>query len=135
MIAPRWSLGGYARVYSWPQCRYCGCAQGHDCPRVQCLLCGTAQCFGNGSGNGQCSICHHGYLPGWSRSVYVKQCGYAGCESEAVAIARRKPVCLAHAGRIKVHKGMTLSEYVSERTNSLAAGTLKVGLTPWRLVD
>lgn len=133
MTTERWSLGGYARQYSWAQCRYCGRAQGHDCPRVECLLCGIAQCFGNGSGNGACAICHHGYLPGWSR-IGRTTCGYAGCEDKAVATARKRPVCRTHADRVKVHKGLTLSEYVSQRTASLAAGTLKVGLTPWKLV-
>lgn len=129
----RWSIGGYARQYSWPQCRYCGRAQSHDCQRVECMLCGTAQCFGNGSGNGSCAICHHGYLPGWSR-IGRTTCGYAGCDHEAIANARKRPVCIAHAERVKV-QGVALLKYATDRVERLHAGELKVGQATWKLVN
>ena len=137
----RWTLGGYARQYSWAQCRYCGRAQNHDCQRVECLLCGTAQCHGNGSGNGCCAVCHHGWLPGWSRMHLprhytddgrtIMACGYAGCEGEAIATARKRSVCRTHAARVKVHKGLTLLEYVAEQIAARDAGQ---GWQKWRLV-
>jgi hypothetical protein len=133
MSGERWSLGGYARQYPWPQCRYCGRAQDHDCPRVKCLLCGAAQCFGNGSGNGLCAICHHGYLPGWSR-IGRTVCARSGCEAPAVAIARKRPLCAAHAATVKVN-GKPLAEYVRERLELLESGRLKVStITAWQLV-
>lgn len=134
MTTERWSLDGYARQYRWPQCRYCGRGQDHDCPRVECLLCGSAQCFGNGS---TCSICHHGYLPGWSRSSFPidqRVCGYAGCDHPAVARARKRPVCTDHAERIKMSGGVTLAAYVTARLAARDAGTLSVGMSRWKLV-
>jgi hypothetical protein len=137
VVQERWSLGGYAQSYSWAQCRYCGRAQSHDCPRVECLLCGTPQCFGNGSGNGLCAICHHGYLPGWSRGYSVanaRTCQRAKCDAPAIATARRKTLCVDHARTVKVAGGITLEQYVNDRLEALNAGTLKVGLTPWKFV-
>ena len=140
-LPARWSLGGLARVYSWSQCRYCGRAQNHDCPVVECLLCGSPQCHGNGSSNGLCAVCHHGFLPGWSRTHLPRAytgdggtiiaCQYAGCDHEGIAIARRKPVCLAHAERIKVGKAETLAAYVARRIAHRDSGA---GWERWRLV-
>jgi hypothetical protein len=126
---PRWTRGGYARQYSWPQCRFCGRAQTHDCPRVECMLCGSPQCFGNGSGNGCCAVCHHGYLPGWSR-IGRTVCGYAGCDHEAVAFARKRPVCTGHAERVKVARGLVLTDYVAEQIARRDAGK---GWERWQL--
>lgn len=90
--------------YGWAQCRYCGRAQNGDCRAVDCLLCGTTQCHGNGGGDGCCSVCHFGYLPDWSRTAEEAVCGYTGCEESAVATAPRvRRVCASHASRAAVH--------------------------------
>jgi hypothetical protein len=133
MSAERWSRGGYARTYSWAQCRYCGRAQNHDCARVECLLCGSPQCFGNGSGNGHCAICHVGYLPGWSR-IGRAHCSRRGCESPAVAVVRKRTLCLAHATTAKITPGQTVAEYVTDKLALRDAGKLMIGFTPWKLV-
>lgn len=137
----RWSRDGYAKQYNWSQCRYCGRASAHDCARVECLLCGTPQCHGNGSGNGSCAVCHHGWLPGWSRThlprTYtddgrtIMACGYKGCTEPAIATARKRSICRAHAARVKVHNGLTLLEYVAERITARDEGK---GWERWRLV-
>jgi hypothetical protein len=133
MTEERWSLGGFADQYSWPQCRYCGRAQSHDCPRVECTLCGSPQCFGNGSGNGHCAVCHHGLLPGWSgvSRIMREGCAYKGCDHGAIATARKRAVCVDHAQRIKVSGGLTLAEYVERQLAHRDSGK---GWQHWRLV-
>lgn len=122
-----------AARYSWPQCRYCGRAQNHDCPVAVCLLCGSPQCFGNGGGSGRCSVCLNGLLPGWSgvSEIVHNGCGYARCDLPAVAVARKKPVCIDHANQIKVGK-VTLAEHVRE---SIAHRDSGKGWQEWRLVS
>jgi hypothetical protein len=129
----RWVRGGYygGRRYNWPQCTYCGRA-GTDCPAVECLLCGSRQCHGNGSGDGCCAVCYYGYLPGWSRSSEPKDCGYKSCDKDAIAKAPRvKRVCADHADRVKVLK-MTLTEYVAEQVAVRDSGK---GWQRWRFVE
>ena len=82
------------------QCAACGTFYGNYgqacCPVTTCKLCEAPQCMGNGMGNGQCSICFSGLLPGWSGSEGT--CGYKNCGKPAVARGRgRKYVCHAHA--------------------------------------
>lgn len=127
----RWMMSGPhgARSYAWAQCRYCGRAQSHDCAVVECLLCGSPQCFGNGAGNGLCAICHCGYLPGWSR-IGRTVCGYAKCEAPAVAVNRKRPVCLTHASTGKT--GTALAEYVASRVAHRDSGK---GWEHWKLAD
>ena len=122
----RWSLGGYARQYPWPQCRYCGRAQNHDCERVECMLCGSPQC----KDRADCRVCHHGYLPGWSRMGRT-ECGYSKCTEPAIAYARKRPVCASHAKRIKVAGGVTLTEHVARQIAHRDSGK---GWEHWRLV-
>ncbi len=80
-------------------CAYCGTHYNNGaCTPVACMLCGTVQCMGNGSGNGCCRLCSHGYLPGWSRTTRQATCGYARCGLPAVAWVRRgKTGCFGHA--------------------------------------
>lgn len=99
----RWIMGGMygPRQYNWAQCAYCGRA-GEECKRAVCLLCETPQCFKNGAGDGTCSICGYGWLPGWSRAS-GRTCGYKGCEDEAIAdVPRVKRACAGHIDRVKV---------------------------------
>lgn len=135
-LTARWSLGGYARQYPWPQCLYCGRAQSHDCQVATCLLCGTALCFGRGH---DCSVCHYGFIPGWSRSSYERECGRKGCDRLAVAKAPRvKQVCVEHAKTTKlrlVGRTIVLSDYVAERLALRDAGKLAVGYTRWQYVQ
>ena len=82
------------------QCAACGTFWGDYgqacCPVTTCRLCETPQCMGNGLGNGQCSICLSGLLPGWSGSEGT--CNYKNCGQSAVARGRgRKYVCYGHA--------------------------------------
>lgn len=133
----RWVYGGrYAtRSYPWPQCRYCGRAQNHDCKIATCDLCGSPQCFGNGSGDGTCNVCFYGYLPGWS-GYSSRTCGYKGCNKHAIAKAPRvKDVCKDHAPRVKIRlsgRSVTLPEYVAEQIAHRDSGK---GWQSWRLVD
>ncbi|HET8643802.1 MAG TPA: hypothetical protein VFM37_17835, partial [Pseudonocardiaceae bacterium] len=96
----RWAMHGPygGRRYDWPQCRFCGRAQQGDCRPVECALCRTRQCHGNGL---QCAICLHGWLPGWSRThLPSTRCGYARCDEPAIATAPRVArVCRGHVGR------------------------------------
>lgn len=111
----RWTYGDVNTHYAWAQCRYCGKAQERDCTAVDCPACGSRQCHSNGSGNGTCQVCHYGWLPGWSRSAYDRECGYRGCSAPAVANAPRvKRVCAAHLDRAKVN-GVTLAAYIAGR--------------------
>jgi hypothetical protein len=98
------------------------------------MLCATPQCFQNGGGNGCCKVCHHGWLPGWSRGYSpgtARTCGYKGCENEPVATCRKKAVCMEHAKRIKASKTQTLAEYVVERIAHRDSGK---GWEFWTLV-
>ncbi|MDO8611103.1 MAG: hypothetical protein Q7R95_11310 [bacterium] len=90
------------RIYDFSTCNLCGDAYGVIKPEIQhrattCLLCGTRQCMGNGLGNGCCSICYHGLLPGWSGSEGI--CSYKNCGKVAVARGKqgKRYVCLEHA--------------------------------------
>lgn len=124
----RWVMHGLygGRRYDYPQCRYCGRLAERDCPPATCLLCDTTQCHGNGSGNGCCSVCHYGYLPGWSRNADQATCGYAGCDRPAVAVAHRvRRVCLPDAQRATLRSAgqtMTLAEWATERVAERNAG-------------
>jgi hypothetical protein len=137
--SPRWVLNGFARQYDWAQCRFCGRAQNHDCAPVACLACGSVQCHGNGSRDGTCAVCHHGYLPGWSRSESARVCGYAKCGKDAVATAPRvRQVCADHLGRATVttyadraRRVVTLVEYIAQRAAHRDSGK---GWEHWRWV-
>lgn len=129
----RWTYGD--RFTPGPDfCRYCG-AFGQDCRPVECMACDSRQCLGNGSGRGTCSVCHYGWLPGWSHSVYVTTCGYKGCEGATVAYAPRVGrVCAEHLDRAKVRDGgpmRTLREYIAERVAHRDSGK---GWERWRWV-
>lgn len=68
---------------------------------MTCLWCGTPQCSGNGLGRGQCGVCYHGLLPGWSGSHAGQPCSYKGCPHPAVGrFPRMGQVCAAHAEHI-----------------------------------
>lgn len=130
----RWAQRGQldsAHRYDWPMCRYCGRAQAHDCATVECALCGTRQCHGNGSARGLCAVCLYGYLPGWSRHTRERTCGYKGCESAAIAFARKRPICLEHTKRVRVN-GLLLPEYVETRLTHRDSGA---GWEHWTLID
>jgi hypothetical protein len=120
-----------AQRYDWPMCRYCGRAQQHDCTLVECALCGTRQCHGNGSGRGLCAVCLYGYLPGWSRPHCERTCAYKGCDDEAVAFARKRAICLEHTQRVRVN-GLLLPEYVAARLAHRDSGA---GWEQWTLID
>lgn len=92
------------------QCRFCGSFR-PECPIAVCMLCGAPQCHGNGLGNGQCSICYAGLLPGWSGND--ASCQYTECKRPAAmgfappvkAVARGrggKMICRRHAD----HQGL-----------------------------
>lgn len=86
------------RIYDFSLCKLCGTAGGTcgTCGRTTCLLCGSPQCSSNGLRDGQCPICYHGLLPGWSGSDC--KCTYKGCNKTAVARGRgRRPICMDHA--------------------------------------
>ncbi len=104
----RWSRGGYAKTYPWPQCRYCGRAQDHDCKPVTCPVCESRACFETGS---ECRVCYVGLIPGWSTSGYddrgraIRECGYARCEREAIAkVPRVGRACREHLGPVILAK-------------------------------
>ncbi len=91
------------RVYDNSHCLYCGVncgicqGEARACRVSTCLACGTEQCSSNGLGNGQCSVCYVGLLPGWSGSASGQACSYKGCTSFAVARGRgRKRICADH---------------------------------------
>lgn len=131
----RWVMNGYygGRRYDWAQCRYCGRA-GQDCAAAVCLLCGTRQCFGNGSAGGTCAVCLHGWIPGWSRggTAESKQCGYRGCELDAVAnVPRVKRACIEHVKRARAGR-MSLPDYVAYQIKARDAGKWWQN---WRLVE
>jgi hypothetical protein len=94
----------FTRYPSEGACVYCGTHWGNDkdqygrraCAAATCLACGSKQCMGNGAGNGQCSVCYIGLLPGWSGST--AQCQRARCTEQAVKIVRKRKVCATHGG-------------------------------------
>jgi len=108
-------------------CAYCGTHYNNGaCTPVACMLCGTVQCMGNGSGNGCCRLCSHGYLPGWSRTTRQATCGYARCGLPAVAWVRRgKTGCFGHAMR-------QLAEQVAEQVAWRDAGGSHMIRWAWR---
>lgn len=59
-----------------------------------CECCGAEQPMQNGIGRGQCKVCFHGYLRGWSQRGR-ETCGYAGCNERAIAAAPRVGQCCA----------------------------------------
>ncbi len=91
-----------ARIYQFSLCMLCGAAGGcgpKGCTTTTCLWCGTPQCSSNGLGRGQCAVCDHGLLPGWSGSSYAPgQCGYKGCQGDVVGRFPRKGACCATHG-------------------------------------
>jgi len=92
-----------ARVYDFSLCKLCGAAgfTTGRCETTTCLYCGTVQCMSNGGGRGQCAICHHGFLPGWSGSHAGTPCSYKGCIEPAVGrFPRKGRVCASHGTRI-----------------------------------
>jgi len=104
---PRWVHGGHhgPSLSSLAKgCPCCGSMYGNGqkhipCEPVACTLCGSVQCQSNGLGDGHCSVCLYGFLPGWSGSS-GRHCGYARCPEPAVAIVPgRKLACMAHAMR------------------------------------
>ena len=125
MNTARWSRGGYAKPYPWPQCRYCGRAQSHDCKPVECLACGSRQCHGNGSRDGTCAVCYFGYLPGWGRSLSGGVCGYKTCPR--VAVARAPRVGQACSEHIK-------GKLAAEIATSIAHRDSGKGWQAWRWV-
>lgn len=98
---PRWAYGDVSHYALTNGCPFCGTMAGQGgrhipCQPAECMLCGTVQCFENGP---SCSVCHYGFIPGWSRTS-GQQCGYAGCTAEAVArVPGKKLACMAHARR------------------------------------
>jgi hypothetical protein len=106
ILTGRWVVIMPGRYEPGRNCAYCGSYYDNGrCTPVACLLCRTIQCSGNGSGDGCCRLCSHGYLPGWSRTTREAQCGYAGCLQPAAGwVTRSKPACLHHAtGRLAAH--------------------------------
>lgn len=131
--AGRWAYSGphASRSYPWPQCRFCGRAQTHDCPPATCQLFGSVVCHGSGA---ECPVCHYGYLPGWSRSTDERVCGRKHCTAAAVAKAPRvRRVCADHARQtvLRLHGGrrLTLAEYVAQRLAHRDSGK---GWKHWR---
>lgn len=82
-------------------CRLCGSytivPPEVECRPTTCLWCGSRQCMSNGLGNGTCSICFHGLLPGWS-GTEGKICSFKNCNQPAIARGRqgKKYVCKDH---------------------------------------
>jgi hypothetical protein len=92
-----------AYIYHDSHCLYCGANYGichgeaRACRISTCLACGTRQCSVNGLSRGQCSVCFHGLLEGWSGSHSGQSCAYKGCANKAVARGRgNKLCCLSH---------------------------------------
>ena len=99
-------------------CLWCGRAGSGNADQMHsaaaCLACGTMQC----NSKPECAACFYGWMPGWSRGLYVdtssRQCGYANCTNAAVAKAPRVGrVCKAHLGRPKVN-GRPLADVIEE---------------------
>ena len=102
------------RIYDFSRCTCCGTCWGgypdRKCPVTTCLACGTAQCFGNGLGNGCCRVCLIGFLPGWAGTD--QPCGYAECTQRAVGRGKRnKFVCEFHLTK----QGFKLDEVLAHR--------------------
>jgi hypothetical protein len=96
-------------------CKYCGSFYGghkDGCPATTCLFCGARVCMSHGLGCGQCPVCYHGLLPGWSGTNCT--CTYKGCKEKAVSRGRcRKPICRAHAIHQKLNPMPDLSGWES----------------------
>jgi hypothetical protein len=104
------------RIYDFSLCKLCGTAGGctsSGCSTVTCLWCGTPQCSANGLARGQCGVCHHGFLTGWSTSA-GKPCSYKGCGLPAVGIFPRKGQCCATHGARNLKPGY-LDECLADR--------------------
>lgn len=94
-----------ARIAAFSLCKFCGAAGGcgaGGCTTMTCRWCGTAQCSANGLGWGQCAICYHGLLEGWSHTkADARGCQYTGCPHPIVGRFPRKGYCCAeHGARI-----------------------------------
>jgi len=87
------------RIYDFSLCKACGTAgfTSGTCTAVVCKACLTVQCHSNGGGNGRCSVCYVGLLPGWSGTNCG--CSRKDCDQRAVAIARKRAVCANHLGK------------------------------------
>jgi len=117
-----------ARVHANSLCKRCGTAGGcgsEGCTEVTCLYCGTTQCSGNGLGNGQCKVCHYGFLPGWARSSGHVGCSYKGCKETPVGRFPHKGVCCARHGTLIMNR-RTGKDYLAE--------VAKYREQDWRLV-
>lgn len=88
-------------------CPDCGVfnGSGTTCRSTSCLLCEAVVCMSYGLGRGQCPVCYHGYLQGWSTPASRgAKCGYTGCGLEVVATAPRvKLTCSKHYERAHRH--------------------------------
>lgn len=101
--------GRYVRsnsvIYRDSHCLYCGAhcgickGEARACRVTTCVACGSDQCMSNGLGNGQCSVCYVGLLPGWSR--FERPCRYSGCKAQAVAQDGKWSVCAVHLEKRK----------------------------------
>lgn len=97
------------------QCIFCGSFWGDygekGCPKTTCLFCGSTICMSHGLGRGQCPVCLHGLLPGWSGND--GKCTYKHCGKPVVACGRgRKLICRDHAVHQKLNPSPDLSDWV-----------------------
>lgn len=98
----RWVRREERRLFGKQQCKFC--ASFFPCGRSTCLRCNSVVCSSHGLARGQCPICYHGLLTGWSGNDRL--CGYKGCGQPGVARGRgRKPVCAYHADHQGLPKG------------------------------
>jgi hypothetical protein len=121
--------------YAWPQCRFCGRAtdtQEPNCRPGVCLACGSRQC---NSRQGRCIVCLVGIMPDWSG--WRRECGYTGCQAQAVARAPRVGVvCAEHLSRpTRRWAGTTISlaEDIARRVAE-RDGTVRVAYSAVRFV-
>lgn len=117
MSAPRW-VRKDVRIYDFSHCKACGVAcgdaktHGGYCSVTTCLACGSPQCMQAGGSNGQCGICYHGLLVGWSG--WKKVCGYKGCNEQAVAaVPGKRYACKEHLARRGTDA--LIAKYLAER--------------------